>query len=77
MWSHAATSGSRGIYTPAHGSGGARAILSVDTNNRVWFADSYNGTGTALAYSQSGLGYDSYTWLAGWNGYELRAIAKT
>lgn len=29
-----------------------------------------------LAYSKKGLGYDSYSWLAGWNGEELRAVSK-
>ena len=37
MWSHAATSGSRGIYVPAHGTGAAKTVLSVDTNNNVAF----------------------------------------
>ena len=36
-----------------------------------------NSTATTFAYSKDGLGYDSYTWLAGWNGYELRAINKS
>lgn len=29
------------------------------------------------AYNKAGLNYGDYTWLAGWNGYELRAVAKT
>lgn len=29
-----------------------------------------------FAYSKAGLGYDSYSWLAGWNGKELRAVSK-
>ena len=29
-----------------------------------------------FAYSKAGLGYGDYTWLAGWNGRELRAIDK-
>lgn len=32
---------------------------------------------TTFAYSKSGLNYSDYTWLAAWNGYELRAVAKT
>lgn len=36
-----------------------------------------NSTATTFAYSKSGLGYDNYTWLAGWNGYELRAVNKS
>ena len=47
--------------------------------------DSYLNTGvkdisssskTTFAYSKSGLSYGDYTWLAAWNGYELRAVNK-
>lgn len=76
MYAQAATSAGRGIYIPAHGSGAAKAVVHIDTNNRVYFADSYNGTGTALAYSQTGLAASAITWLTCWNGYELRAISK-
>ena len=34
-----------------------------------------NSTMTS-AYNKAGLNYGDYTWLAGWNGYELRAINK-
>lgn len=34
-----------------------------------------NGTLT-FAYSKAGLNYGSYSWLAGWNGKELRAVSK-
>ena len=36
-----------------------------------------NSTVTTFAYSKAGLGYSDYTWLAGWNGSELRAVAKS
>ncbi len=37
-----------------------------------------DGTSTMTsAYNKAGLAYGDYTWLAGWNGYELRAVAKT
>ena len=39
--------------------------------------DSGNSSKTTFAYSKSGLNYGDYTWLAGWNGYELRAINKS
>lgn len=39
--------------------------------------DSGNNTATTFAYSKAGLAYDNYTCLAGWDGYELRAVAKT
>ena len=29
------------------------------------------------AYNKAGLAYSDYTWLAGWNGYELRAVNKS
>lgn len=29
------------------------------------------------AYNKAGLNYADYTWLAGWNGYELRAVNKS
>lgn len=35
-----------------------------------------NASKTTLAYSKAGLGYSEYTWLAAWNGYELRAVNK-
>ncbi len=35
-----------------------------------------NNTETTFAYSKAGLGYSDYSWLAGWNGYELRAVNK-
>lgn len=31
---------------------------------------------TTFAYSKAGLAYADYTWLAAWNGYELRAVNK-
>ena len=31
---------------------------------------------TTFAYSKADMSYTDYTWLAGWNGYELRAINK-
>lgn len=35
LWSAAATSGDRGLYLPAHGSGGSFAIIRSNTNNFV------------------------------------------
>lgn len=35
-----------------------------------------NSSNTTFAYSKSGMNYGDYSWLAGWNGYELRAINK-
>lgn len=36
-----------------------------------------NGTDTTFAYSKAGMNYADYTWLAAWNGNELRAINKS
>lgn len=33
LWSHAAVAGERGLQLPAHGSGGAYALVCADTNN--------------------------------------------
>lgn len=35
-----------------------------------------NSSNTTFAYSKAGMNYADYTWLAGWNGYELRAVSK-
>lgn len=35
MWSAASTTGSRGIWLSAHGTGGARSVFDVNTNNYV------------------------------------------
>nr|DAZ52704.1 MAG TPA: hypothetical protein [Caudoviricetes sp.] len=48
---------------------------SAGTVNNV--KDSGNNTATTFSYSKSGLNYNDYTWLAGWNGYELRAVNKS
>ena len=52
--------------------------VSVSTNGHTHSSvtDIGNSTATTFAYSKSGLDYGDYTWLAGWNGYELRAVNK-
>lgn len=44
------------------------------THNSI--KDVGDGGTLTLAYSKSGLDYGSYSWLAGWNGKELRAVNK-
>lgn len=39
--------------------------------------DSNDGGDTTFAYSKAGMNYGDYTWLAAWNGKELRAVSKT
>lgn len=47
---------------------------SAHDHSRV--LDVSSGQATTFAYSKSGLNYGDYAWLAGWNGYELRAVNK-
>lgn len=44
------------------------------THNSV--ADINSGATTTFAYSKAGMGYGDFTWLAAWNGSELRAVWK-
>ena len=60
-----------------------KADGSVDSNTysksnhtHTSVLDVGGSTGTTFAYSKAGLSYGDYTYLAGWNGYELRAINK-
>lgn len=48
---------------------------SSHTHNVV--QDSNDGGNTTFAYSKSGLSYSDYTWLAAWNGTEMRAVNKS
>lgn len=47
-----------------------------DVDAKNFIKDVGNATNTTFAYSKSGLAFGDYTWLAGWNGYELRAVNK-
>lgn len=49
---------------------------SEHTHNSIKDAGN-NSSNTTFAYSKAGMNYGDYTWLAGWNGYELRAINKS
>ena len=42
-----------------------------------YLKDRTNNSSTYSNYGAGGLDYGSYTWLAGWNGYELRAVHKS
>lgn len=39
--------------------------------------DAGDGSNITFAYSKPGLNYNDFTWLAGWNGRELRAVNKS
>lgn len=58
---------------------GQRTILD-STNSINYFSkgvkDTHNSNNITLSYGKAGMNYNEYTWLAGWNGYELRAIQK-
>lgn len=45
------------------------------THNNI--NDIGSGKSTTFAYSKAGMNYGDYSWLAGWNGYELRAVNKS
>ena len=50
MYSQASASGNRGIYIPAHGTGSAKSVFVIDTNNNVTFYGSLSGTATNSNY---------------------------
>lgn len=52
------------------------ASASGHTHNYVKDAGN-NSSNTTFAYSKAGMNYGDYAWLAGWNGYELRAVSKS
>lgn len=56
---------------------GKPSTFPPDSHTHSSVADIGNSTATTFAYSKSGLNYGDYTWLAGWNGYELRAVNKS
>lgn len=51
--------------------------ISLSTHTHNYVKDISNGTDTTFAYSKAGMNYADFTWLAGWNGYELRAVNKS
>ena len=52
--------------------------LGSSTTYDLKAAGLVDGTSTMTsAYNKAGLAYGDYTWLAGWNGYELRAVNKS
>lgn len=75
------TSGNYTNWTVTKTGSGASGTwgISITGNaaSATYVKDRTNNTASYLNYGASGLGYDSYTYLAGWNGYELRAVAKS
>lgn len=52
-------------------------IATTTNHSHDYIKDIGNTFNTTFAYSKAGLNYEEYTWLAGWNGYELRAVNKS
>ncbi len=58
--------------------GKADSVYAAISHTHKSVIDNNNGSSaTTFCYSKAGMGYGDYTWLAAWNGYELRAVAKT
>lgn len=51
--------------------------VSMTTHTHSSVNDSNDGRSITFAYSKAGLNYSDYTWLAVWNGSELRAANKS
>lgn len=70
------------VYLPAQaGTIITSATIRDQTVNTATYStyvkDIGNSSNTTFAYSKNGMSYGDYTWLAGWNGYELRAVNKS
>lgn len=65
-----------GSSTVLH-TGNWSTYCAAKSHNHSAVLDIGNSTSTTFAYSKAGLNYSDYTWLAGWNGYELRAVNKS
>lgn len=63
------------LYTYMKGKMDSVYAAKSHTHNSI--TDIGNSNATTFAYSKSGLGYEDFTWLAAWNGYELRAVNKS
>lgn len=55
---------------------GKPSTFTPSSHNHSQVLDISSSSATTFAYSKAGLNYGDYTWLAGWNGYELRAVNK-
>ena len=69
-------------YTVKKDGTGATGTWAINIGGNAATATIANGLvdGTSTmtsAYNKAGLAYADYTWLAGWNGYELRAVNKS
>lgn len=70
------------VYLPAQaGTIITSATIRNQTVNTATYStyvkDIGNSSNITFSYSKDGMSYADYTWLAGWNGYELRAVHKS
>lgn len=54
MYSVASTSGDRGIWVPAHGTGSGKNVFAVDTNNNCTFYGNCTGSAGSVAWANTG-----------------------
>ena len=52
------------------------STYTPSSHDHNYVLDSNDNQKTTFAYSKAGLGWNDYTWLAAWNGKELRAVNK-
>lgn len=71
----AVSSDKKPYFEPGGGSD-VRIPLQSEIDQKNFIKDVGNNVNTTFAYSKAGLGLSDFTWLAGWNGYELRAVDK-
>ena len=65
------------IYAPLTGTGTSGTWPINITGSSSIVVDSGNSDNTiSFSYYKAGLDYSDYTWIAAWNGYELRAVNK-
>lgn len=76
---HGNLSGNASTATNVAWSGitGKPSTYTPSSHDHSYVLDVNGSSHTTFAYSKAGLGYGDYTWLAGWNGCELRAINKS
>ena len=74
-----ATNATNANYATSAGSAtnATKATNATYAERADYLKDRTNNSSTYSNYGAAGLDYGSYTWLAGWNGYELRAIHKS
>lgn len=65
LYSGAQTNGNRGLYVPAHGTGAAKNIIVVDTNNVATFNGTLSGNASSASQISATLDQTHITYLLG------------